>query len=344
MGEIVPQDDLVERLVKSSEEIPVLVAAVLEALQLLGSKHDPESMSSELQAAADYAQTELPKLRRLVRLAMRPFEAAHHFDLPRFHDALLEIGSSHDEDAKEVCDIRAAHRRIDDAVTFKLQQQQQPLEEVDGDHLHEQTAHEQQQQQPLLADYSQPQDLLRLFHSNIRQLASTAVEVSDHYLGFAQQLAHMLQPSPGSDSPAAPLRVEAALEPLHRSLAERAGRMALVWQHMCVLQGQAERGVSHLQEAMRIAAGGARAGGEVGEEGMQQGVGEVQRGGEGRVESSLWAWLGDISWKNSMKVLVVSIPVIVVVGLYHKIRVVGFRALLQDALPCRWFAFGGQHS
>ncbi|CAI5967557.1 unnamed protein product [Closterium sp. NIES-64] len=84
MGEIVSEDHVVQELVRSVEDIPIGVADVLTVLQQLCSEHDPKAMSAVLLHAQTYAQDHLPRLRRLVRLSMRPFEAACHYPLANF--------------------------------------------------------------------------------------------------------------------------------------------------------------------------------------------------------------------------------------------------------------------
>ncbi|CAI5488241.1 unnamed protein product [Closterium sp. Naga37s-1] len=84
MGEIVSEDHVVQELVRSVEDIPIGIADVLTVLQQLCSEHDPKDMSAVLHHAQTYALDDLPRLRRLVRLSMRPFEAACHYPLANF--------------------------------------------------------------------------------------------------------------------------------------------------------------------------------------------------------------------------------------------------------------------
>ncbi|CAI5469975.1 unnamed protein product [Closterium sp. Yama58-4] len=154
MGEIVSEDHVVQELVRSLEQIPIGVADVLTVLQRLCSEHDPTAMSAVLRHAQTYAHDDLPRLRRLVRLSMRPFEAACHYPLANFPAVMQELAASFPKDEKEVVAIRGAHQHIDELVTrthVVLQprpvQQQEEQEQPVQDQQEQQEEQEQVQQQ-----------------------------------------------------------------------------------------------------------------------------------------------------------------------------------------------------
>ncbi|CAI5498167.1 unnamed protein product [Closterium sp. Naga37s-1] len=288
MGDLVSEDHVVEELVRSLEDIPIGVADVLTVLQRLCSEHDPKAMSAVLHHAQAYAHDDLPRLRRLVFLPMRFFEAASHYPLPKFPAVMPELAASFFEDKKEVVAIRAAHRRMDALVTSKqlilhprtgshclhgdLGRQQEESEraflladgdvkwqangdvklQVNGDVKWQANGDVRKEALPITQTTSH--SLLLSFLCHLGRLASTVVKASDSYLHLNQQLAHMLQPSPALDSATVPLSLQDRLKSLHSALACRESRVDAAWKQLCVLQGQVEREVSHLREAMQIAA------------------------------------------------------------------------------------------
>ncbi|CAI7875772.1 unnamed protein product [Closterium sp. NIES-54] len=155
MGDLVLEDHVVEELVRSLEDIPIGVADVLTVLQRLCSEHDPKVMSAVLHHAQTYAHDDLPRLRGLLRLSMRPFEAARHYPLSKFPAVMQELVASFPKDEKEVVAIRAAHRGIDELVTRKhailqprtVQQQEQQEEQQEAQEQKPQEQEQQQQEQ-----------------------------------------------------------------------------------------------------------------------------------------------------------------------------------------------------
>ncbi|CAI6005434.1 unnamed protein product [Closterium sp. NIES-65] len=159
MGEIVSEDHVVQELVRSVEDIPIGVADVLTVLQQLCSEHDPKAMSAVLLHAQTYAQDHLPRLRRLVRLSMRPFEAACHYPLANFPAVMQDVAASFPKVEKEVVVIRAAHRRIDDLVTGKhVILQPRTVQQQDEQEEQEQEEQEQEQQQQAHGDLGWQQE------------------------------------------------------------------------------------------------------------------------------------------------------------------------------------------
>ncbi|CAI7932792.1 unnamed protein product, partial [Closterium sp. NIES-54] len=265
---------------RSVEDIPIGVADVLTVLQRLCSEHDPKAMSAVLHHAQTYAHDDLPRLRRLVFLPMRFFEAACHYPLSKFPAVMQELAASFSEDKREVVAIRAAHRHINALVTSKqlilhprtsshslhgdLGWQQEQSEgaflladgdvklQVNGDVKWQ--ANGDVRKEALPSTQTTSHSLLLSFLSHLDRLACTVVKASDSYLHLNQQLAHMLQPSPCLDKAEVPLTLQDRLKSLHSALACRKSRVDAAWKQLCVLQGQVEREVSHLQEAMQIAA------------------------------------------------------------------------------------------
>ncbi|CAI5527266.1 unnamed protein product [Closterium sp. Naga37s-1] len=290
MGDLVSEDHVVEELVRSVEDIPIGVADVLTVLQRLCSEHDPKAMSAVLHHAQTYALDHLPRLRRLVFLPMRFFETACHFPLSQFPVVMQELATSFPEGKREVVAIRAAHQHMGALVTSKqlilqprassslhgdLGWQQEQSEgaflladggvrdvkwhangdvklQVNGDVKWQANGDARKEALPLAQTTSHSH--LLSFLSHLGGLASTVVKASDSYLLLNQQLAYMLQPSPALDSAEVPLTLVKKLQSLHSALACKQERVDAAWKQLCVLQGQVEREVSHLQEAMQMAA------------------------------------------------------------------------------------------
>ncbi|CAI5967551.1 unnamed protein product [Closterium sp. NIES-64] len=275
MGDLVTEGHVVEELVRSVEGIPIGVADVLTVLQRLCSEHDPEAMSAVLDHAQTYAQDHLPRLRRLVFLLLRFYEAASHYPLSEFPKVMQELAASFPEGKKEVVAIRAAHRDISALVTSQ-QLILQPR--TSGHSLHGDLGWQQEQSEGafLLADgdlkwhangdvkvqvngdgkwqangdvrkealpctQATSHSLLHSFLGHLGRLASTVVKASDSYLLLNQQLAHMLQPSRTRNSAAAPSSLQEKFQSLHSALACRQEHVDAAWKQLCVLQGQVER-------------------------------------------------------------------------------------------------------
>ncbi|CAI5469976.1 unnamed protein product [Closterium sp. Yama58-4] len=251
MGDLVSEGHAVEELVRSVEDIPIGVADVLTVLQRLCSEHDPEAMSAVLHHGQAYALDHLPRLRRLVFLTMRFFEAASHYPLSEFPKVMQELAASFPEGRKEVVAIRGAHQHIGALVTSK-QLILQPRTSSHGLHGDLDWQQEQSEGALLLADggvkwhadgdvklqvngdvkwqangdvrkealpctQATSHSLLLSFLSHLGRLASTVVKASDSYLHLNKQLAHMLQPSPALGSAEVPLTVQEKFQLLHPS-------------------------------------------------------------------------------------------------------------------------------